>query len=228
MYTARLTAVEQHAGDIRIIRLAATAAFNFKAGQYLRILTGSPGDGRAIPFSIASAPRRSPELELHYKPIAGSADATAMNALLASTDSLSFDGPHGDVWIDESFVEPLTILAGGTGISQAHAIVDQLRPMRRRATVELIWSVARASDAFCASFFEEVADHRNWFGFERMVDDADHTGAEGWLSARDAPLTGAVLLAGSPGFVYAMADLIGARGWRPDLRADAFSYAPRS
>ncbi len=148
-----------------------------------------------------------------------------MNRLIESASVVHFDGPHGDVHVDETFDEPLTILAGGTGISQAQAIVDQLRVRQRPPPVRVVWSLTTADHAYCAAFFETVSG--GWLDFEIVVDTPPKNGAVAWVENRLQALDGAVILGGNPGFVYSVLDAIEARGWNVRVMADAFSYAPR-
>ncbi len=182
---------------------------------------------RAIAFSIASAPTRSPIIELHFRPVEGNDDARIIEHLLQTATQWHFDGPFGDVWVEPPVDEPLTIIAGGTGISQAHAIVEHLQSRMNTAPIRVVWSLVRASDAYCADFFANVADGSEWLEFQLAIDSAGQSGAIRWINSQDAPPTGTVILAGNPGFVYAVSDALTARGCSAHIHADAFSYAPR-
>src|SRR4030095_1523695 len=133
---ARITAITR-AGDVRRIRLALDTPFSFVAGQYLFIVHPS---GRRIPFSIASSPHRLPELELHFRPLPGNEEAALMTELL-DADALALDGPRGDVHVG-AISRPLWLYAGGTGISQALAMISSIAQRPHDTPVRLIWSVA--------------------------------------------------------------------------------------
>lgn len=183
---------------------------------------------RAIAFTIASAPTRSPIIELHFRPVAGNDDARIIEHLLQTATQWQFDGPFGDVWVEPPVDEPLTIIAGGTGISQAHAIVEHLHNRMNTAPVRVVWSLVHASDAYCAEFFANVAADSGWLEFRLVIDSAGQSGAMCWIDAQDSLPTGSVILAGNPGFVYAVNDALTARGCSASIRADVFSYAPRA
>src|SRR5262245_16541411 len=87
---SRIVSVAHHDSRVRLISLTLPVPFPFHAGQYLNVV--HPG-GVRIPMSIASAPERIPELELHYRPLPGVAEAALMNELLDSGTELSIEGP---------------------------------------------------------------------------------------------------------------------------------------
>jgi CDP-4-dehydro-6-deoxyglucose reductase len=166
-------------------------------------------------------------LELHFRPLPGNPDAIAFQQLLDHHQTLTIDGPHGEVWVEGPAPAPITVVAGGTGISQAHAIVEQLCQAEQRAPVTVVWSVVARSDAYCADFFRQAADAYAWLQFQLVTDTKEKNGALTWLEGRTTPIRGTVILAGSPGFVYSLADGIRAREPNVTMMADAFSYAPR-
>ena len=92
--------------------------YNFEAGQYLCI----EADGIAVPLSIASAPERLPELELHYRSTPGLREAEAVDELLTGSQ-LPLSPAQGDVRCGAPR-EPLLIIAGGSGAAQAFACAE--------------------------------------------------------------------------------------------------------
>ena len=94
-------------------------------------------------MSIASAPERIPELELHYRPLPGVAEAALMNELLDAGTEVSIEGPFGDVRVAGPLDEDLLLIAGGSGISQCRAILEHLRCVDHARDVTLVWSVTQ-------------------------------------------------------------------------------------
>ena len=78
---ARIVAADLR-GSVTLLTFESLAPFRFEAGQYVA-LHHPQGD---VPMSLASAPRRLPYFELHYRPIAGTVEAARMDQLLAGTD----------------------------------------------------------------------------------------------------------------------------------------------
>ena len=138
---AHVASITHHESGVRRIKLALTREFRHRPGQYLNVVHP---DGGLIPLSIASAPERLPELELHYRPTPGVIQADLMNDLLAHTAASAqwrIDGPHGNVTVEGPPTDTLWLIAGGTGIAQCCAIVEHLNRAAPTKPVTLLWSV---------------------------------------------------------------------------------------
>jgi CDP-4-dehydro-6-deoxyglucose reductase len=205
--------------------------FAFRAGQYLEVVHREG----TIPLSIASGPRRLPELHLHYRSTPGVREAAWMDELLEHGGPLTVRGPAGDVMLPETDDLPLLLVAGGTGISQVCALIDQLVIEPVRAPVTTLWCVDAAEDLYCRAELDAI--RRPWLELECIVDarrGPDNAGIRRLagigrrLAAGPATAAPWILLAGSPGFVYAASDaLTGAGVDAARLHADAFAWAPR-
>ena len=214
------------------IVLEMPAAFDFRAGQYLEVIHP---DGR-IALSIASGPLRLPELHLHYRSTPGVAEAAWLDELLAAGRPLIVRGPSGDVFMPDDPEIPMLLIAGGTGIAQVCAILDEVGEHESRAPVTVLWCADADDELYCRSRLEAV--RAPWLHVEFIVDarrDAANAGLRriGDLAAsaaarhRGAP-AGWILLAGSPGFTYAACDvLVAASIDESRIHSDVFAYAPR-
>jgi CDP-4-dehydro-6-deoxyglucose reductase len=208
--------------------------FAFEAGQYIEVMHPEG----AIPLSIASGPRQLPELHLHYRTTPGVAEARWMDELLARARTLDIRGPLGDVRLPTA-ADALLLVAGGTGISQALSMIDELAARPPSYPVSLLWCVDQPSDLYCANDLASLAG--NWLDVESAVDASRSTANRGLARLRErarlcklelaqgqSPREPWVLLAGSPGFVYeAMDTLLDAGIGRHCLHSDVFAYAPR-
>jgi NAD(P)H-flavin reductase len=207
------------------------AGFRFRAGQYLEILHPEG----VIPLSIASGPHRLPELHLHYRSMPGVREAVRMDALLAAGEPLQVRGPFGDVSAPDDPDVALLLIAGGTGISQVRAFLDQLAAEARRAPVTVLWCADTEADLYCRTELAMMAG--DGVRIECVADprrDAANAGLRRAteLARAAAASTGArcwILLGGSPGFVHAAADALADAGIDPHLlHSDVFAYAPRA
>jgi CDP-4-dehydro-6-deoxyglucose reductase, E3 len=223
---ARVVTIARPAEDIRQIEFHLENDFDFEAGQYLNVCHPT---GLVIPFSIASAPEHLPRLSIHFRPLPGAPDAQAMLDLLATEGPFELDGPFGDVKIHGATDTPLCLVAGGTGVSQCHAIVDHLGFCRQAERVRLLWSVSTPSHLYDLAFFEGARAQHDWFELDVALDAPGETnGAVAHIRRCGVPPEPVIILAGSPGFVYAVVDAIAAGGGDPArLRSDVFAYAPR-
>ena len=207
---------------VRRIRLHINQPYEFKAGQHLNIVAP---DGSLIPMSIASAPERLPELELHYRPVAGAAEADILNNLLEGKQ-LNITPAQGDVGSGEPF-EDLFIVAGGSGAAQAFSCAEHRAAISAGGTTAILWCADTVQDIY------EQAALRAMHNVElhTCIDNRRTPENEGmvWLASNAHKFINAyVLIAGSPGFVYTVTDLLVAVGFkRQQLHADAYAYAPR-
>jgi NAD(P)H-flavin reductase len=225
--TAHVTSIAHHDSGVRRIALALERSFRHRPGQYLNVV--HPGGG-LIPLSIASAPERLPELELHYRPTLGVAEADLMNDLLtraAEASEWKVDGPRGNVIVEGPTPDPLWLIAGGTGIAQCCCIVDHLRRVAQSEPVHLLWSVTDLAQLYCDS---QLRAATRWLCYEPLVDAPGSTNAAvAWLRETDVAIHGRVILSGGPGFVYTVYDVLrGIARQGTSFESDVFSYAPRS
>ncbi len=205
----------------QIVRLRMPPGYTFSAGQYLQVVH----QGTLIPLSIASAPQRLPELELHYRSTAGAPEAAAMDAALQQPE-LQVTLPGGQV-SDGDVSVPLLVVAGGTGAAQAFALAEQRSHHPDAAGATIVWCAERAADVYAEQELRALADVE----LIVMIDSRRSSENRGlsWLRTQaSAYRDHHIVLAGSPGFVYAATDVLLDSGIsRPQLHADVYEYAPR-
>ncbi|MFM7121021.1 MAG: hypothetical protein ACKOBM_01220 [Gammaproteobacteria bacterium] len=220
---ADLTARTGRTPPIQQILLAAPDAFQFAAGQYLEVLHPAG----PIPMSIASSPARLPELELHYRATPGVPEATWMDELLAHGAPLRIRGPGGDVVAPMDPARPLLLIAGGTGITQALAILETAAHQTPRATVRLLWCADREDEFYCRDRLAALSG--DWLEIDLCADARRGPDNAGLIRARAAAAAlpdAWIMLGGSPPFVFAMDDALATVTHTP-RHADAFAWASR-
>ncbi|XOV83933.1 MAG: hypothetical protein ACFHXK_02220 [bacterium] len=210
-------------GDpVRRIRLHIKQAFDFHSGQYLNIIAP---DGTLIPMSIASAPERLPELELHYRPVTGASEADTLNVLLEGK-RLSVTSAQGDVGCGEPS-QDLFIIAGGSGAAQAFSCAEHRALTRASGATCILWCADDAREIYREKDLGELPDVE----LQICIDNRRTPENKGivWLTRHAHRFLNAyVVIAGSPGFVYTVTDVLKDAGFkREQLHADAYTYAPR-
>jgi CDP-4-dehydro-6-deoxyglucose reductase, E3 len=221
---ARIVSIARHESGVRLISLGIESPFEFRAGQYLYVVHPN---GARIPMSIASAPERLPHIELHFRPLAGVAEATLLLQLLDRPETaVTLDGPYGDVHVSGPLAADLTLFAGGSGISQCRSIVEHLRHVGDSRRVQLIWSVTQSAQLYCDA---ELRGFASWLDYTPLIDSAERPNAAvAWIDEHKPLVAGRVVIAGGPGFVYAVADALDRIGYRDaTIESDVFAYAPR-
>jgi ferredoxin-NADP reductase len=221
---------------VQRLRLQAPPSFRFAPGQYLCVEHASG----QIPLSIASAPWRLPELHLYYRSTPGLEQARWMDELLAAGGDLVISGPAGDVTLDLPLCAPLVLVCGGTGGAQALGMLDALEHSPPDYPVGLLWCAD--DDDTLAPARAWLKGQRPWLTAELFVDAtraASNRGLERLrtLAPDFSELLGAsttapslrIILSGSPGFVYAVTDLLTAAGVAAgQLQSDVYAYAARA
>ncbi len=225
-FDARITSLTE--GATRIITLAVDPGYDFRAGQYLSVVTP---EGYDVPLSIASSPTRLPALELHYRSTPDLPEAAALDKALEG-EQLRISQAQGDVRAGAPHQRVL-IVAGGTGAAQAFSCAEYRHAVRADGNTTIVW---------CADDADQLYETERLAGFagvtlHTIVDDRRTAANEGlsWLRengpafAPNGADEGAyVLLAGGPPFVYAALDALLAAGIdQAQCHADVFSYAPR-
>lgn len=223
-------------GDpVQRITLTTTDKFSFRAGQYLTLHTPAgrhpeqPAE-RSVPMSIASAPQRLPEFELHYRSQPDNDDASAIDDLLSSIEEIEFSGPDGEVTVSASESRPLTIFCGGTGAAQAFGIVETLTHAAPPVNCRWLWCAATAQDLYATDSLQLTQD-QTWLDFHTFVDTelGPNNAAMRWLAEHAPELTNdRILLCGGPPFVYQALDVLVAAGVSAGAtESDVYAYAPR-
>src|SRR5262249_10227757 len=105
-------------------------------------------------------------------------------------------------------------------------IVEHLLKVGHARRVRLVWSVTDAEQLYCDA---ELRGFARWLDYVPLVDSpARPNAAVAWIDEQRPTLTGRVVVAGGPGYVYAVVDAL-ERSGRGDasVHSDVFAYAPR-
>lgn len=127
------------------LRLPNVDAALFFAGQYLFVVMP---DGERKPFSIASAPAHSPDLELHIRVMAQHDAAFDVLKHLQACSEIKLELPYGQA-ILQARDNPILMVAGGTGIAPMLAIIDQLIFEKSNRPVYLYWGARELPQLHC-------------------------------------------------------------------------------
>lgn len=173
----RIAAIERLAPDVlRIaLRLPPAIALDYLPGQYIEII-GEHGMRRS--YSIARAPQHGAPLEVHVREVAGGAMSDYWFNRACVNDLLRLRGPLGTFVLRDVAGIDLVLLATGTGIAPAKAILESLPsldPARAPRSVTVLWGGRTPSDLYL-ELGAMQGDHR----FVPVLSRADR----GWTGAR--------------------------------------------
>ena len=234
-YLCEINSVKNFQGDTRKITLSLPKGKDLKffAGQYLQIITPE----KKFPFSIASAPIKQKQIELHIKPTPESKDSEVIESIINSSEVLEIEAPLGNCYIKEPPTRPLILLAASTGITQMKSIIEFLEPHGFEQETFLYWGVITPYDLYlddlCSAWDEKYSNFHyipvvsepnkspNWQGRIGLVGEA------ALQDFNDLSNTN-VYVSGSTGMVYATLDSFIDQGMpEENMFSDVFSFAPR-
>lgn len=228
--SCQLISCEAVGGDVFRLRLRAPAGKppRYHAGQYLLL---EREDGEFSAFSLASAPGRGRELELHV--LAREPSAIGLLDFIRRNGMVKVQMPFGDTHLAELPDGPLVLIAAGTGMAQMHSLIEHCRAEGFAHPVHLYWGVRRPEDFYQLPHWDEwqhmpnlslhqvVSDVCGWQGRCGMLHEAV---CEDFTDLKPVH----VYASGSPAMIYGTLDALVEAGMdATQMRADVFAYAPR-
>jgi phenol hydroxylase P5 protein len=153
-----------------------------------------PGVEGTRPFSIANSPdsvRRTGEIELNVRIVAGGAGTAYLHQRLAVGDALTISGPYGRFFVRSSARSPLLFMAGGSGLSSPRSMILDLLDHDCDLPITLVYGQRnRAELYYHDEFLALAARHPNFHYVPALSDPADpadqagHDGKSGHTGAR--------------------------------------------
>lgn len=148
MFPARVIEKTLLAPNVMRLRLKLPAAqrLQFLAGQYVDALLAG---GKRRAFSIASAPSREDEIELHIRHVDGGDFTGWVFNQLEQRAILRLEGPLGTFFVRHDRPErPMIMLGGGTGFAPLKSMIEDLLEHDDRRPIELYWGARTARELY--------------------------------------------------------------------------------
>jgi len=179
----RITSMELLADDVMQIRLQLPKekSFSFLPGQYIDILLDNGGRRS---FSIANAPSDNNQLELHIRYIAGGGFTEHVFKQMKVKDILRIQGPLGTFFMRQDSSRPVLMLAGGTGLAPAKAILEQQFQNNNHTPIHLFWGVRDKPDLYADAILQSWHNEIEHFQYTPVLSETRATewnGATGWV-----------------------------------------------
>src|SRR3989442_2068957 len=131
------------------------------AGQRVDLrVTAGDGYSAVREYSIASAPRADGRLELSVERVPDGEVSPYLTQDLAVGDRVELRGPIGGwfVWRDDQ-IEPIQLVAGGSGIVPLMAMIRSRAAARSSAPFRLLYSVREPGTVFYRDELRALSDH---------------------------------------------------------------------
>ena len=206
---------------------------SFFAGQYIQIITPE----KKFPFSIASAPIKQKQIELHIKPTPDSEDSRIIESIIDSSELIEIEAPLGSCYVKNLPTKPIILLAASTGITQMKSIIEFLEPHGFKKELFLYWGVVSSDDLYLDDICRNWDQNHTNFSYIPVVSEPNKSlnwqgrvGLVGDAALQDFDdLTNMdIYVSGSAGMVYATFDSFIERGMpEQNMFSDVFSFAPR-
>lgn len=169
----------------------------YSAGQYVAFLV----DGEPQYFSIANAPSRDNHLEFYIREIEDEPSTQKLLQQLTAQLYIEVQGPFGDCIYRHDKNRSVILLAGGVGITQSKAIIEQALREHDERYFYLYWSASCREDLFLENnvmkWCQQLRHFKYKIVFTRHVEYSGPNEEEGvaWKSiVRDFPSLASVML----------------------------------
>jgi ferredoxin-NADP reductase len=230
-----VVAVRDETPTARTIRLEVPGWPGHVAGQHVDVrLTAADGYSAARSYSIASAPSTDHRIEVTVERLRDGEVSPYLTQELAVGDPLELRGPIGGwfVWRSED-IEPIQLLAGGSGLVPLMAMVRARAASGNMAPFRLLYSVREPSAVLYGKELQAQSDRDDpvmvTYAYTRVAPadwpypphriDAELIAQAAWPPTASARC----YVCGPTSFVESAAGLLTAAGYDPDaIRTERF------
>lgn len=232
-HTARILAVNPWPGQVYQVLLETTQPLDFLPGQYLILQVA---ETLWLPYSLASV-TGSCQLELHIQRSNEPGSSHQLLDYLQQSKCIAYRLPQGQCVL-QGAPRPLVLVAAASGFAQIQSLLLGSWQAGWTTPVTLYWGARTLDGLYCLDAVQAWQQQHPQLRIVPVVEQppAGWQGRRGTLLdalAEDYPEAVSARLVegfccGSPALVYAVEDLLMARGMpRGALLSDVHFYAPR-
>jgi ferredoxin-NADP reductase len=184
---ATIKAIKQETPRVKTFTLTLANQMRHQASQHYDIrLTAPDGYQAQRSYSIASEPERTGEIDLTVERIEDGEVSTYLHDVLVIDDRLEVRGPVGGYFVwDAGPMNPVLLIAGGSGIVPLMAMIRHRCAAGSQATFRLLYSSRSAEDIIYARELDQLQRSHvglevfhtltrirppGWIGFARRID----------------------------------------------------------
>ncbi len=178
---ARHFPIQDHTGCIaKIVDLTPTIkgiwidlgrdGIDFQAGQYIHVHI--PGEEIPRAFSLATAPGSRQQVELNVRRVMGGKGTAYLHDTLQVGDEIRFTGPLGRFYIRKSDLQPVILMAGGSGLSSPKSMILDLLEEGDTRKITLIYGARNRKELYYDELFRELAAKHPHFTYVPALSEA--------------------------------------------------------
>lgn len=184
----RVISIRELPGEISevIVKPIDNDYIDFAAGQYV-YLEVSPA--LRLPFSIANAPSMDRHLEFYIRHVPSDPQNMALINHLYEIKSIVIEGPFGNCVYTTDSAKPILMVAGGMGITQLKALIEQAIHSQDKRKIHLYWSVNSAISIFKPEWPIQWLTQLNHFEYTLLLSQKNADSWPGRIGRLDTIIT---------------------------------------
>jgi len=169
-FKAELNTLEALTPEVYRVVMDMPEAIDFKAGQYAQVVMGAQ-DKR--PFSVASCPSKTTQLEFHIGATPDNRYAMDVIDSLTATGALQLEVPLGDAYYRPDSERHVILIAGGTGFSYTWSILQAHLERGDTRPITLYWGARKPVDLYFDAVLKDLAEQYPQVHYRPVVESAD-------------------------------------------------------
>lgn len=221
---ANVTHVTPLTTSLLRVTLTPKQYIDYAAGQYLQILSPTPGE--TLFYSIANAPIGSKTYELHIRHNPENIEHQHVLHAIIKEGTLTLKLPFGHCTLEAlNLTKPIIFIAAGTGFAPIKAIIEQLMTNGHKEPLALYWSARSKEELYLDETVIAWEKHVKHFTYTPHVTQEHQSPfIERILTKHAKTLSKAqIVLAGPFDFIYHLRDILVEKGIsKHQLFSDAF------
>ena len=154
---------------VMTLKLPSNEKLQFMAGQYIEFLLK---DGKRRAFSLANAPHREGEIELHLRLIPGGTFTEFVFNEMQEKAILRIEAPFGSFYLREETQKSIVFVAGGTGFAPIKGIIEHMIAKDIEREVILYWGARAKEDLYMTELAEQWAEQHAHIRYIPVLSDA--------------------------------------------------------
>ncbi|MEU4426745.1 globin domain-containing protein [Actinoplanes sp. NPDC024001] len=169
-WDAEVLSHERRGPDVAVFTCRPRQPFTFRAGQYVSLeCPYRPRLWRS--YSIANSPREDGTLEFHVRATGAGWVSSALVRRLRAGDVLHLAAPMGSMTLDVTSRRDVVLVAGGTGLAPAKALLGDLVKYNRTRWVHLFRGERQRDGFYDREQLDLIAERYPWLSIVRAVSD---------------------------------------------------------
>jgi phenol/toluene 2-monooxygenase (NADH) P5/A5 len=166
-FAGTVTRVEALTPTIKGVWIALEDDLVFQAGQYINLKV--PGETTPRPFSLANAPSRTREVELHVRLVPGGKATTWIHESLTPGERVELSGPYGRFFVRTSAAVPSLFLAGGSGLSSPLSMLRDLLESGSTLPITLVQGARSRAELYYVDELRRLAAEHPTFRYAPVI-----------------------------------------------------------